>query len=73
MAAEVQLFVRYTEADSGIKWNMTVPTRYVQTEKIIFIDEQVRFERFTVDVALVSGSLMSPLLRDPVIYGMCTI
>ena len=69
MTAVVQLFIQYTDMNSGRKWSMTTPTRYAQSEQITFIDETMRFQKFTVAVALVSGSEMGPLLEDPAIYG----
>ena len=69
LSAEVRLFVQYTEVGSGRQSRLTTTTQYSETIEIIYIDESVPFQQFTVDVALIAGQVMSPVYNDPVIHG----
>ena len=73
LVAEVQLLIQYRDVRSGMKWNMTTPTRYALSEEIVFFNgqENVPFEIFTVAVALVAGPTTGPLLFDPKVHGRC--
>ena len=72
LAAEVQLFVRYTDTESGETANQVTPFSYnTQSLQLAFFDESVPYQRFTVQVALTAGSLMGPLYQDPIVYGKC--
>ena len=69
LAAEVQLFVRYTNTESGESRNLT-SVSYVQSKEIVFFDENIPYDKFTVEVALMSDSLMGPLYQDHRMHGM---
>lgn len=69
LAAKVKLLIQYTDIHSGKKSKLTTTTQYSETNEITYFDETVPFEQFTVDVALVAGSVMSPLHHDPVEHG----
>ena len=69
MFAEVQLFIRYIERGTGKMTSQTTPTRYAQSEEITYIDENVPFQQFTVDVALVSGAQKGPLIQGSQMHG----
>ena len=73
LTAEVQLFIRYTNTESGESINYTTPFSYVQSKEIVIFDENVPYQKFTVDVALKSGSLKGPLYQDHRVYGKCFI
>ena len=69
LAAEVQLFIEYTEVGSGRKKSLTTPNRYPQSDEIFYIDQSVPFESFTVGVALAEGAIKGPLHQDIEMHG----
>ena len=72
-AAEVRLFIQYTDTGSGETNEHTTSYYNTQPKVIAYFDESVPFQKFTVDVALMSGSLMGPLYHDPTKHGMCFV
>ena len=70
LGAEVQLFVQYTNTESGVSKNLTTVS-YVKSKEIVFFDENTPYRMFTVEVSLMSGSLMGPLYQDNTMHGTC--
>ena len=71
MAAEVQLFIQYINTENGETRNETTDYYNTQSKRMIFIDENVPYTTFRVQVALKSGSLVGPLRMDPTTHGTC--
>ena len=71
MEAEVQLYIQYTDVESGSKLGVLTRSRYSQSEEISFFLENIpeTYQKFTIDVALVSGELRGPLHEDSTIHG----
>ncbi len=69
IAAEVQLFIKYTDKATKENFEITTSTRFAQSQEITHFEDSVPFKKFTVEVALVHRSMTGPLMGDGIIYG----
>ena len=71
MEAEVQLYIQYTDVESGRTTTEITESRFAQTDEITFFIENIpqTYRMFTIDVALISGALRGPLHEDNTVHG----